>query len=111
MPRAPRRPLVPLQAEGVDPKPSPKPPQGDPYWHAHEDPAPGGFMDRMTEDNREQRLVITDQWVCLDSDGRPTMHPYFEWLGPVGGFPACPACGATTVIQLDALQPPAVQEV
>lgn len=109
MPRAPRRPLLPVQPmDDVPPLPL-KPPQGDRYYQEHRDPKPGGFMDRMTEDNREQRPVIADKWVCLDSDGRPTMHPYFEWLGPVGGFPACPACGGKSVIQLDVLEPTAVQ--
>jgi hypothetical protein len=109
MPRAPRRPLVPLQAEGDGPKPPPKPPQGDPYYSTRNEAAPGSFMDRMTEDNRKQRPVISFTWVCLDSDGRPSGHANYEWMGPIGGSPTCPTCGGNIAIQLDALQPAAVQ--
>jgi hypothetical protein len=109
MPRPPRRPLVPVQPDDP-PKPTPKPPQDDPYWHAHREPPTDGFIDRMTVDNREQRPVIKHTWVCLDGDGRPTGHAHYDWMGAVGGFPRCPTCGSVTAIQLDVLQPPAVQE-
>lgn len=119
MPRAPRRtlltegtPEIPkeyLAQPAGDGEVPPSPPPTALAAPAHEPSKPrGAWMKEMSVDNPRDRRVISHTWVCLDSDGRPTGHPHFEWMGPIGGFPACPQCDGKVAIQLDVLYPAGV---
>src|SRR4029077_16615780 len=111
MGRAPRRPLL---TEGVPEIPPEylaktggdreKPPDPPPTavaapLHPPRKPKPGSFLDRLTTENPESRKLIHNTWVCLDDYGRPSGHPNYDWMGPIGGHPTCPRCGGQVAIQ------------